>query len=228
MVASLATRGEEEVMKRTTTVAALTLALAACGGEKSESPEGGADQEGSAEQESAAEQEAAEAQAGEAEVPAAAEPESEVAAAPVDGYVVVDGQEMPLAEIRCSPVGGSETWRVAASFDIIPENRDQPGRYYFDVRSRVDDDGQADPVTRTGQPDVTLQFPRDDGPTPDAFVFFTADSRFRGGDTTQLEFSTAGSSGTIEVQRQFVQAHEVSEEGPEPELKTVQFALHCP
>lgn len=193
----------------------LALALAACGTESNEPPATDSAPEGIAETEAV-------------ETAVEADLVKVPADEPVDGYVIVDGEEMPLAEIRCAAVGGGSTWRVAASFDIIPEGRDRPGRYYFDVRSIVDEDGRAAPRTRTGQPDVTLQFPRDDGPTPDAFLFFTADSRFRGGNTLELDFSTAGSSGTIDVQRQYVRAHEVSEEGPEPELKTVEYRLNCP
>ncbi|GEM_PF-3320388 len=146
---------------------------------------------------------------------------------PVDGFVIVDGQEMPLAEIRCGPVGGGQTWRVAASFDI-PTTDGRIGRYYFDVRSQIDEDGNPTPVTRLGQPDVTLQHPREDSPRENDYLFLTADSRFRGGNTLDLDFSSSGSKGTIDVQRQYVQRHEVAEEGDEPELKTVEYELNCP
>lgn len=142
----------------------------------------------------------------------------------VEGTVAVDGEEVPLWQSSCGNVGGGSTWRVAAAFDIEPQ-----GRFYFDVRARLTEDGEPDWESTPTGPDVTLQWIDPDDEEPDAFAFLTADRRIRGGDTTALDISFAGASGEIEVQRQVVRQGELEREDEiDGELRTVTFDLTCP
>lgn len=150
-------------------------------------------------------------------------PEPEPEPEPINAFVKVDGVDQPLAQVQCAAVGGGSTWRVAALFDIEPL-----GRFYFDVRSEIDADGQrVERPRQVGQPNVTLQWPYGGDDNPSSAEFLTANSLayMRGGDTRELEFSRAGSSGIIEV------AIEIAGNRPPEDrdfTRTVEYDIACP
>lgn len=139
---------------------------------------------------------------------------------PVEGaFLSVDGEELTVVQVVCSAIGGGPAWRVAAAFGIEPE-----GRFMFDVRTELDDAGQ--PVDDEGlNPTVTLQIPYEGDEDPEAFEFLVANSGAVGGDTTALDISTSGSSGSIEVELQQLST------GDEPDsdvTRVVEYDLPCP